>query len=313
MLMAPSSCLQLSPSTPTTPTGSASSAPPTPTSPAPPAAAAAATPTAKVPKVGPEDFAYLKVLGKGSFGKVLLAEHKKSKQIYAIKVWEKKKEKKEEEEEEEKEEEKKEHENGMRRAESGWGLSVPLFFFCFFLTSFVWHGHQVLKKDVLVEDDDVECAIAEKNVLAVACKHPFLVAMHACFQTADRLFFVMEFVNGGDLLFQVTPKKKHRNLKAAQRPNSRSCLFSLLPFLLLLLLAFFAFFLFFSLNIFSRAADPTVTQVQGGPSVLLLGGDCVRSALSAQARHHLPRPQAWQRHAWCRRPCQGLAFRSRGK
>jgi hypothetical protein len=33
-----------------------------------------------------DDFTLLKVLGKGSFGKVFLAEHNKSKQPYAIKV-----------------------------------------------------------------------------------------------------------------------------------------------------------------------------------------------------------------------------------
>lgn len=36
--------------------------------------------------VKPEDFTYLKVLGKGSFGKVMMAEHNKSKKVYAIKV-----------------------------------------------------------------------------------------------------------------------------------------------------------------------------------------------------------------------------------
>lgn len=49
---------------------------------------------------------------------------------------------------------------------------------------------KVLKKDVLVEDDDVECAIAEKNVLAKACEHPYLTKMFACFQTPDRLYYV---------------------------------------------------------------------------------------------------------------------------
>uniref|UniRef100_A0A672P7L2 Serine/threonine-protein kinase Sgk1 n=1 Tax=Sinocyclocheilus grahami TaxID=75366 RepID=A0A672P7L2_SINGR len=98
----------------------------------------------------PTDFDFLKVIGKGSFGKVLLAKRKWDGKCYAIKV---------------------------------------------------------LQKKVILKRSEQKHIMAERNVLLKNVKHPFLVGLHYSFQTTDKLYFVLDFVNGGELFFHLQKER----------------------------------------------------------------------------------------------------------
>lgn len=46
--------------------------------------------------------------------------------------------------------------------------------------------------------------MAERNVLLKNVKHPFLVGLHYSFQTTEKLYFVLDFVNGGEVSYIIS-------------------------------------------------------------------------------------------------------------
>ncbi|KOB70629.1 Protein kinase C, partial [Operophtera brumata] len=64
------------------------------------------------------------------------------------------------------------------------------------------------KKALVTDDEDIDWVQTEKHVFETASNHPFLVGLHSCFQTPSRLFFVIEFVRGGDLMFHMQRQRR---------------------------------------------------------------------------------------------------------
>ncbi|VDO46442.1 unnamed protein product [Brugia timori] len=67
---------------------------------------------------------------------------------------------------------------------------------------------KIIKKQMFSDDEDIDWVQTEKSVFETASNHPFLVGLHSCFQTDSRLFFVIEFVPGGDLMFHMQRQRK---------------------------------------------------------------------------------------------------------
>lgn len=104
-----------------------------------------------------ENFNIVKLIGKGSFGKVFLVTSRSSKNFYAMKA---------------------------------------------------------LKKDIVLQDDDVECTMLERDVCKLGSRNPYLTKLFCTFQNAEYLFFLMEFLNGGDLMFHIVESRKFSEERA---------------------------------------------------------------------------------------------------
>jgi RAC serine/threonine-protein kinase len=66
---------------------------------------------------------------------------------------------------------------------------------------------KVLNKKNIVERGEVEHTIAERNIL-MKVEHPFLMKLHYAFQSAEKLYLVMDFVNGGELFYHLQQTRR---------------------------------------------------------------------------------------------------------
>lgn len=114
-----------------------------------------------------KDFSSLKVLGTGTYGKVMLVRHKQSQKLYAMKV---------------------------------------------------------LKKSVIREKNQVEHTMTERRVLE-RVRHPFVVRMKYAFSDKEKLYFVLEYCQGGELFFYLTNLRRFK--EEAVRFYSSSILLAL--------------------------------------------------------------------------------------
>jgi serum/glucocorticoid-regulated kinase 2 len=70
-----------------------------------------------------------------------------------------------------------------------------------------------LRKDVIIDYDQIESTLLEKKILLEA-NHPFLVGMEFVFQTDNKIFFVMKFVRGGELFMHLRKLKNFPEKRA---------------------------------------------------------------------------------------------------
>lgn len=64
------------------------------------------------------------------------------------------------------------------------------------------YAMKVLKKDYIIRKNQVEHTKTERSVLGYV-HHPFIVGLSMAFQTADKLFFVLDYCGGGELFFHL--------------------------------------------------------------------------------------------------------------
>jgi len=69
------------------------------------------------------------------------------------------------------------------------------------------YAMKVLNKKNILDNNELEHTKTEKEILQKLA-HPFLVNLNYSFQTADKLYFIMDYINGGELFYHL--QKEHK-------------------------------------------------------------------------------------------------------
>ena len=88
----------------------------------------------------------------------------------------------------------------------------------------VLYAMKILKKKEIKEKNQVEHTKTERRVLEKV-QHPFIVRMKYAFSDKEKLYFVLDYCNGGELFFYLTNLRRFR--EDAARFYSSSILLAL--------------------------------------------------------------------------------------
>mmetsp|Transcript_314 Transcript_314/g.342 ORF Transcript_314/g.342 Transcript_314/m.342 type:complete len:441 (-) Transcript_314:111-1433(-) len=69
------------------------------------------------------------------------------------------------------------------------------------------YAMKVMRKDAIIQKNQVTHTKDEKSILQ-KIKHPFIVNLHFAFQTEDKLYMILDYVNGGELFFHLKKEGK---------------------------------------------------------------------------------------------------------
>eukprot|EP00004_Rigifila_ramosa_P015834 TRINITY_DN3708_c0_g1_i4.p1 TRINITY_DN3708_c0_g1~~TRINITY_DN3708_c0_g1_i4.p1 ORF type:complete len:502 (+),score=98.21 TRINITY_DN3708_c0_g1_i4:176-1507(+) len=65
------------------------------------------------------------------------------------------------------------------------------------------YAMKVYRKDIAIHKNQAGYARSERNILKELSQHPFIVTLHFAFQTEAKLYFVMDFLSGGQLFYHL--------------------------------------------------------------------------------------------------------------